>query len=44
MKEKDAEKVADFIHDALQSHSDDARLSEIREMVYEFNRGFPLPE
>ncbi|HCC21077.1 MAG TPA: glycine hydroxymethyltransferase, partial [Verrucomicrobiales bacterium] len=44
MKEKDAEKVADFIHDAIQNHNDEAKLSEIREMVYEFNRGFPLPE
>lgn len=44
MVEADVEKVADFIHEALQHHGDDARLAEIREKVYAFNRDFPLPE
>ena len=44
MKVADAEQVADFIHEALQSHGDDAKLAEIRERVYAFNRDFPLPE
>jgi len=44
MKVADAEQVADFIHEALQNHDNDAKLAEIRERVYAFNRGFPLPE
>ena len=44
MKEADAEKVADFIHEALENHSDETKLAEIRERVYAFNRDFPLPE
>ena len=44
MKEADVEKVADFIHEALQSHDDDVKLAEIRERVYVFNHDFPLPE
>lgn len=44
MKVVDVEKVADFIHEALQSHGDDAKLAELREKVYALNRNFPLPE
>ncbi len=44
MKVADVEKVADFIHEALSHHDDDAKLAEIREKVYAFNRAFPLPE
>jgi glycine hydroxymethyltransferase len=44
MKVADVEKVADLIHDALQNHDNDAKLAEIREQVYAFNRDFPLPE
>ncbi len=44
MKVEDVEKVADFIHEALQNHGDDAKLVEIREKVYALNRDFPLPE
>jgi len=43
MKEKDVIKVADFIDEALQAHADEAKLHEIRERVYAFNRSFPLP-
>lgn len=44
MKEADVEQVADFIHEALQSRDDDAKLAVLREKVYAFNRSFPLPE
>ncbi|MBT8037851.1 MAG: serine hydroxymethyltransferase [Verrucomicrobiae bacterium] len=44
MKAPDVEKVADFIHEALQNYDNDAKLAEIREQVYLFNRDFPLPE
>ena len=44
MKVADVEKVADYIHEALQSHGDDAKLAELREKVYALNRDFPLPE
>ena len=44
MKVADVEQVADFIHEALQNHDNDAKLAEIRERVYAFNRSFPLPE
>jgi len=44
MKVADVEQVADFIHEALQNHDNDAKLSDIRERVYAFNRSFPLPE
>ena len=44
MKVADAEQVADFIHEALQNHDNDAKLAEIRDRVYAFNRDFPLPE
>jgi len=44
MKVADAEQVADFIHEALQNQDNDAKLAEIRDRVYAFNRDFPLPE
>lgn len=44
MKEADVEQVADFIHEALQNNDNDAKLAEIREKVYAFNRSFPLPK
>lgn len=44
MKVEDVEQVADFIHEALQNHDNDAKLAEIRERVYVFNLNFPLPE
>ena len=44
MKVADVEQVADFIHEALQNHDNEAKLAEIREQVYAFNRNFPLPE
>ena len=44
MKVADVEQVADFIHEALQNRDDEAKLVEIREQVYAFNRNFPLPE
>lgn len=44
MKVADAEQVADFIHEALQNNDDNAKLAEIRQRVYAFNRAFPLPE
>jgi glycine hydroxymethyltransferase len=44
MKEADVEKVADFIHEALQHHDNEEKLHELREKVYAFNRSFPLPE
>lgn len=43
MLESDVEKVADFIHEALQNHADDSQLALLREKVYAFNRSFPLP-
>lgn len=43
MKEQDVIQVADFIHQALQAREDEAKLHEIREEVYAFNRAFPLP-
>ena len=44
MKVADVEQVADFIHEALQNHDNEAKLAEVRELVYAFNRNFPLPE
>ncbi len=44
MKVEDVLRVADFIHEALSNHDNDAKLAEIREKVYAFNRDFPLPE
>ncbi len=43
MKEQDIVQVADFIHQALQAHDDEAKLHQIREEVYAFNKAFPLP-
>ena len=43
MKEEDIKKVSDFIHAALENRADDAKLAEIREEVFAFNRAFPLP-
>ncbi|BCU77211.1 serine hydroxymethyltransferase [Luteolibacter sp. LG18] len=43
MKEKDVEQVADFIHEALENYKDTAKLHEIRERVFAFNRAFPMP-
>lgn len=43
MEESDVEQVADFIHEALSNHSDSARLSDIQQRVFDFNREFPLP-
>ncbi|MCW1885573.1 serine hydroxymethyltransferase [Luteolibacter flavescens] len=44
MKEADVEKVADFIHRALQvKKTDAAALGAIREEVFAFNKAFPLP-
>lgn len=44
MKESDVEKVADFIHEALQNHENDDNLHALREKVFTFNRSFPLPK
>lgn len=43
MKETDVEKVADLIHQALQSKDDKAALEGIREEVITFNKSFLLP-
>jgi glycine hydroxymethyltransferase len=43
MKEDDVMKVADFIHAAIEGRDDEAKLEEIRQEVYAFNRAFPLP-
>lgn len=43
MKEDDIRKVSDLIHAALENRGDDAKLAEIREEVFAFNRAFPLP-
>ncbi|MFC4993051.1 ribose 5-phosphate isomerase B [Rubritalea tangerina] len=43
MKEDDVVKVADFIHAAIENREDEAKLEEIRQEVYAFNRAFPLP-
>jgi len=43
MKEGDVEQVAAFIHEALESREDEAKLAEIRERVFAFNAAFPLP-
>ena len=42
MKEKEMEKVADFMDRAIQSCDDDKKLSLIREEVREFLKDFPL--
>jgi len=43
LKEKDVEQVADFIAEALENHTDEAKLHAIRDRVFAFNRAFPLP-
>jgi glycine hydroxymethyltransferase len=43
MKEADIEQVAAFINEALANHADTAKLHEIRDRVFDFNRRFPLP-
>lgn len=43
MKEADVEKVADFIHRALEAKSDKAALEAIRGEVFAFSQNFPLP-
>lgn len=43
MKEADVEQVADFMHEALQNHGDEAKLHAVRDKVFAFNRQFPLP-
>ncbi len=43
MMEKDVEQVADFIAEALADHTNTAKLHAIRDMVFAFNRAFPLP-
>jgi glycine hydroxymethyltransferase len=43
MKEADIEKVADFIHEALSNMKDTAKLHELRDRVFAFNRAFPMP-
>jgi glycine hydroxymethyltransferase len=43
MKEADVKQVADFIHEALSDHTNEAKLEALRERVYTFNRAFPMP-
>ena len=43
MLEKDIEKVADFIHEAISNKDSKDYLTSLRERVYEFNQTFPLP-
>jgi len=43
MKEEDIAQVADFIHAALENRGDDAKLADIQQEVFAFNRAFPLP-
>jgi len=43
MKEAAAEKVADFIHQALQASGNTTKLHAIRERVYDFSEAFPMP-
>lgn len=43
MKEEDATRVADFIADALAHSGDEAKLREIQDQVFAFNRPFPMP-
>jgi glycine hydroxymethyltransferase len=44
MRENDLEQVADFMHEAIASRADPAKLAEIRERVFAFNQAFPMPE
>jgi glycine hydroxymethyltransferase len=43
MKEADVSHVADFIHEALSSHADPAKLHALCARVHAFNRAFPMP-
>ena len=43
MKEDDVIAVADLIHEALKAREDETQLAKIREKVFAFNAGFPLP-
>ncbi|MFZ9937207.1 MAG: serine hydroxymethyltransferase [Luteolibacter sp.] len=43
MIEKDVEQVADFIHEALSDHTNEAKLHALRGKVHAFNREFPMP-
>jgi glycine hydroxymethyltransferase len=43
MKEADVEKVADFIHEALQASGDTGKLHAIRDRVFAFSEAFPMP-
>ncbi len=43
MKEPQMEQIADWIHQALLHHEDDAKLAAIREDVRELNANYPLP-
>ena len=40
---EEIEAVADFIHEALQSIGDDAKIQEIRDRVHSFMVDFPMP-
>jgi glycine hydroxymethyltransferase len=44
MLEKDIVQVADFMDEAIRSRADGAKLAEICERVFAFNRAFPMPE
>ena len=43
MKETEMSLIADFIHEALTHHAEDAALEGVRKRVAELNQGFPLP-
>jgi len=43
MNEADVEQVADFIHEGIKAREDEAKLHELRERVFAFNRAFPMP-
>lgn len=43
MKEREMERVADWIDQAINSHGDDSKLVKIHEQVREFCKTYPLP-
>jgi glycine hydroxymethyltransferase len=43
MKEEDMKKVANWINEAIEARSDEAKLKKIKEEVKEFCLGFPVP-
>ena len=43
MMEQDVIQVADFINEALSNHGDAAKLKDIQQRVFAFNKAFPLP-